>query len=310
MKNSSSKKDNILVTGANGFIGSYLCQKLVENGYEVFGLAFLRDASKLGEILKNNKFHLLYGDIRDKNFIEKIIKENNIKTIFHLAAVLPSNSDYNDPFSIFSTNVMGTLNLLDAAYKNRVLKFIFASTMSVYSEPPSYLPVDEKHPCWPDNIYGASKVSAEAFCNSYKESMEIYVLRYGGAYGFGQDGHYAMFNFINSSLKNEPITIHGDGSQTTDFVYIDDVTAGSVLAMESKKPGTYNIGGGEEISIKKLAEKIIKLTGSKSEIVLTGKETNRPFRFFLNIKKAKDNFGYSPAPLDKGLASYIFELKK
>lgn len=296
---------NILVTGADGFIGSHLCKRLVEKDHEVFGLAFLRNNS-----LTDKKFHLLKGDIRDKEFVEKLVKENNIKIIFHLAAILPSESDFDDPFKVFGVNTVGTLNLLSAARKNSVEKFVFASTMSVYSEPPLQLPVDENHPTFPKSVYGASKVSAEALCRSYNDFMEIYILRYGGAYGLGQDSHYAMSNFISSALKDEPITIYGDGSQTTDFVYIDDVVSASISAMESGKPSVYNIGGGKETSIKELAEKIIKVTGSKSKIVFSDKKTNRPFRFVLDIKKARDSLKYSPASLDSGLSEYLSSLKK
>ena len=141
--------------------------------------------------------------------------------------------------------------------------------MSVYTSPPRYLPVNEDHPTSPSTIYGASKLGGELFCRAYSGAMDVTILRYGGAYGKKQNEHYASYRFIKQALDDKPITIYGNGAQTTDFTYIDDVVRGTILAMKKNKPGVYNIGNGEETSIKELAQKIIKLTGSKSKIILT-----------------------------------------
>ncbi len=296
---------NILVTGADGFIGSHLCEELVINGYTVFGLVRSKKIERLKYLLSNKKFHLQRGNITSFNLINKTIKTNKINIIFHLAAVLPGAANLDDPFPLFNVNIGGTLNLLNAAYKNKVDKFIYASTMSVYAIPPRYLPVDENHQTLPLTIYGASKLGGELFCNAYSKEMNIIILRYGGAYGKKQHEHYASYRFIKQALNNEPITIYGSGTQTTDFTYIDDIVRGTVLAMKKNRPGVYNIGSGKETSIKELAQKIVKLTGSKSKIILTKKGTDRPFRFFLDIKKAKRILNYSPASLNKGLSEYI-----
>ncbi len=303
------QKINILITGATGFIGSHLCKELTLKKYNVFGLSPSNNFQNIKSLLKQKKFHLLRGDIRNLNFLKRTIKKHQIKIIFHLAAALPHGDDIKDPFLLFEVNARGTLNLLNAAHLNGVEKFIYASSSSVYSEPSEYLPVDENHPTCPSTIYGISKLEGELYCNAYSKVMNVIVLRYCGAYGVGQDEHYATYRFVKQALKNEPITIYGDGKQSSDFTYIEDIVRGTILAMEKNKPGIYNISSGEETSIRDLAKKIINLTNAKSKIILTKKNTNRPFRFFLNTSKAHKLLGYSPFSLKEGLSRYISEIK-
>lgn len=298
---------NILVTGATGFIGSHLCKELIQRGYTVFGLSHSGGIRNIKSLLNQKEFHLQKGDIRDVNILSDIIKYNNIKVIFHLAAQLPQGEDLNNPFLCFDINARGTLNLLNAAYLNGVDKFIYASTMSVYSEPPKYLPVDEKHPVQPSTIYGVSKLEGELYCNIYSKAMNIVVLRYGGAYGNGQPKHKVIPAFISQALNNMPITIYGDGTQTSEFVYVKDVVQGTLLALEKNKTEVYNIGSGEEMSVWDLAKRIINFTDSKSEIVLVDRDTDRPFRFVLDITKARKDLGYSPQSVDESLSMCISE---
>ena len=298
---------SILVTGATGFIGSHLCQALVQRGHRVSALSHSGRTRNIESLLQNKKFHLQTGDIQDTDMMCDIIKDNRITVIFHLAAQIPSDSDINNPFLCFDTDARGTLSMLNAAYLNGVDKFIYSSTMSVYSEPPQYLPVDESHPVQPSTIYGVAKLAGELCCNLYSRAMNIVVLRYSGAYGRGERESNAIPAFFDQALNNRPITIHGDGTQASDFVYIDDIVQGTLLAWENNKPGAYNIGSGEEISVRELAKRIINITNSKSELVLTDRYTDRPFKFFLDITKSQKVFGYSPRSLDEGLHTYLKE---
>jgi UDP-glucose 4-epimerase len=298
---------SILVTGATGFIGSHLCRKLVETGHQVVGLSRFRRIDKVRALLPHKEFQLEMGDIRDTEMLHNIIKTRRIKTIFHLAAQLPDDSAHDDRFLCFDTNARGTLNILDAAHANGVEEFIYASTMSVYSEPPRYLPVDENHPIEPSTTYGVAKLVGELCCNLYSTAMNIVVLRYSGAYGPGEKESNAIPTFIKQALSSRQITIYGDGTQTSDFVHVDDIVQGTLLAWKKSKPGVYNIGSGQEISVRELAERIIRLTNSKSEVVFTDRDCERPFRFCLDIAKARKILGYSPRPLDEGLHMYLKE---
>ncbi|MBI4180432.1 MAG: NAD-dependent epimerase/dehydratase family protein [Chloroflexi bacterium] len=300
---------NVLVTGATGFIGSHLCRELINRGHYVLGLSYSGRTHNINSLLPFKEFHLQRGDIRDADMVRDMIKNHQIKAVFHLAAKLPGEDDIHNPFLCFDTNARGTLNVLNAAYLNSVENLIYASTMSVYSEPPHYLPVDENHLAEPSTIYGIAKLVGELYANFYSKAMNTIILRYSGAYGRGQRESDAIPTFISQALNNRPITIHGDGRQTSDFVFIDDVVQGTILAWEKAKPGVYNIGSGEEMSVRELAKRLINLTNSKSEIALSGEATERPFRFFLDITKAQKTFNYSPRSLDRGLHQYLEELK-
>lgn len=300
---------NILVTGATGFIGSHLCREMVRRGNDVFALSRSGKTTKVRQLLQDKKFHLLNGDIFDADVMGDIIRDNGITDVFHLAAKLPDGSSLADFQAYFDTNTRGTFNMLEAACRHDVAGFVYASTMSVYSEPPQYLPLDESHPASPQTPYGITKMAGEHVCNMFSDRLSLVILRFGGVYGMNQNERDVMPVFLGQALHNQPITVYGNGEQSTDFVHIDDVISGTLLAWEKGDPGVYNIGSGEEARIIDLAEKIKHITDSKSEITLSDKNTDRPFRFVLDISKARRVLGWSPRPLDKGLTEYIKEYK-
>ncbi len=296
---------NVLVTGATGFIGSYLCREVVRRDNDVFALSHSGKTAKVQQLLQDRKFHLLTGDILDADMMADIIGDNGITDIFHLAARLP-DGDSTDDFQVyFDANTQGTLNVLRAASQHNVKNFVYVSTMSVYSEPPYYLPVNESHPISPPTPYGITKLGGELMCELFSGPMRLIVLRYGGVYGQYQYERDVVPVFLNQALHNNAITVYGNGQQSTDFIYIDDVVTGTILAWEKGEPGVYNIASGEETRIIDLAEKIKSITGSGSEITLSGKSTDRPFRFVMDIEKARKDLGWSPRSLDEGLTGYI-----
>lgn len=301
---------NILVTGATGFIGSHLCFELAHRGYRVFGLSHSGKTTNIENLLDNDSFSLHIGDIRDTTMLHKIIGENRIETVFHLAAQLPGNEDNANPVTGFDTNACGTLNLLNTACLHGVKTFVYASSMSVYSEPPQHLPANEQDMTQPSTIYGVAKLTGELCCHLYAQKMDAAIIRYGGVYGPGQRKSDAVSTFINRALENRPIPIDGDGRQSSDYIYIDDAVQGTILAWEKHRPGsTYNIGSGQETSVNELAKLIVGLTHSKSEIVHSERQVERPFRFYLDIARAKKSLGYSPRPLAEGLRLYLEQFK-
>ena len=227
---------NILVTGATGFIGSHLCRELLNKGYHVYALSHSGRTDKVQSLLPENEFHLLTGDILDADMIRNLINDNNIEVAFHLAARLPDGDSDDDLLPFLDTNIKGTLNILQAACECAVNCIVYVSTMSVYSEPPHYLPVDEDHPTCPSSAYGVTKLAGELLCNLYSKAMSVIVLRYAGVYGQHQYKHDAVATFIDRALHNNPITIHGNGKQTSDFVYIDDVVQSTLLAWRRTNP--------------------------------------------------------------------------
>ncbi len=296
---------NVLVTGASGFIGSHLCEELIRKRYTVFALVRSAKGGNLRSLPKSGRLRVRKGSIADSKFLDKVIKANNIGAILHLAAALPNANDLENPLPGFRANAEGTLNILRAAAANGVKNFIYASTMSVYAEPPSRLPVGEGHPLAPSTIYSVGKLAGELLCNVYAPRMRITVLRYGGAYGPRQPDTKVIPRFVKQARAGLPLTLLGSGRQTTDFVYVGDIVDGTIRALEKNKPGTYNLGGGKEHSIRGVANLIIAMTGSRSSVASSGKDADRPFRFFLNITKARRNLGYAPRPLKEGLRQYL-----
>lgn len=300
---------NLLVTGVTGFFGSRLSRELLRLGHKVCGLTQRGNTQYITDITGDSRFNLITGDVRDAELMRKIIRDNKTEAIFHLAAQLPEKNDNPTDFDYFDTNARGTLNLLNAAGLEKVRHFIYGSTISVYAGPPESLPVTEKHATRPESIYAVSKLTGELLCQPFNGKMKTTILRYSGAYGSGERESDAVWRFMRQAMKNEPLTVYGDGKQTSDYVFIEDIIRGSVQVMEKESTGIYNIGSGEETSVITLAEKVLKITGSKSKITFTEQATDRPFRFYLDITKAQKDFGYKARSLDEGLRNYLKELE-
>lgn len=300
---------NVLVTGATGYIGSHLCRALVERGCRVFALSRSSNVINIKQLLPKEYFHLLQGNILDITEMNKLVRENEIEAIFHLAARLPEDEDLNCPLPSLDINGRGTLNLLYTARENKVARFIYSSSIDVYSEPPDYLPVDEKHPTCPHTPYGTGKLMGELYAGLFSAQLHITTLRYSIVYGRGGKTLSAISRFTKQAFDNEPLTVYGDGKQSNDFVYIDDIVQANLLALERDKPGIYNIGSGQETSISNLAETIIGLNRPGSGLIFTGAQSNRPFRFALDISQARKALGYQPHSLSEGLSEFIEDLR-
>lgn len=299
---------SILVTGATGFIGSYLCRELLNRGFKVNALTHSGRTDNIKDLLANQNFHLHTGDIQNTGMLNSLLIKNNVETVFHLAAKLPADTDKENLLPSFNVNATGTMSVLQASAACRVKTFIYTSTMSVYSEPPEYLPVDEAHATKPSTIYGIAKLTGELCCRLYEKDMKIIILRYGGVYGKNHGEPDAVAIFTKQALSNQPLTIYGDGKQSSDFMYIGDAVEGTLLAWMKNAAGVYNIGSGQETSVHKLAQLILEESGIKSEIILTGERTDRPFRFVLDISRARKSFGYTPRNIEEGLRRYLADI--
>jgi UDP-glucose 4-epimerase len=205
------------------------------------------------------------------------------------------------------TNIRGTTNLVNAILRSGVEKFIYASSMSVYSSPPLYLPIDEDHPTRLNTMYGASKLVGEWLCRCLSDRMCSIILRFVSVYGVGDTVRVAGL-FMQAALSGKPLLVQGDGTQSSDFIYVDDAVQGLLCARARGATGAYNIGSGRETSIKDLARTVIQVTDSKSCIEFSGK-TNKPYRFVSDVSRAKRELGYSPEySLVEGLRKYKEEM--
>ena len=303
------KIKNILVTGGAGFIGSHICKALLELGHYVICLDNLLTGSisNIQDLKRNNNFEFVKHDITEPYF------RDNIDQIYNLACpASPVHYQYN-PIKTIKTCTIGVINMLGLAKKNNA-KILQASTSEVYGDP-------EVHPQKEDyngnvntlgfrSCYDEGKRCAETLFMDYKRehNLNIKIVRIFNTYGPNMtknDGR-VVSNFILQALNNRNITIYGDGSQTRSFQYIDDLVIGLIKMMNSDFVGPVNLGNSEEFSIKNLANKVIKLTNSSSDIIFKELPEDDPKRRRPDISLAISKLGWTPkTELETGLRKTI-----
>jgi len=259
----------VVITGGAGFIGSHISEYWSKNGAEVHVIDNLRTGyQKNIKHLKSINFH--NGSITDAQLVNRVLE--NTDYVFNLAALVSVPESLQKPQECVNINVIGLLNILEAAKNHGVQKVVHTSSAAVYGDDPELPKRVSMNPA-PKTPYSITKLDGEYYCNMYKNefSMNTVSLRYFNVFGPRQDpkSQYAAAVpiFIHKAIKNETIKIFGDGTQTRDFIFVRDVVKANVLAAEKLDArGVYNVANGNSISILELAEIIIDLTGSKSNI--------------------------------------------
>ncbi len=295
----------ILITGSAGFIGSTLNDLLEKLNIETVSYD-IRDNPK--------------DDVKDFNRLRSKIK--NIEGIIHLAAVSRVKIAQENPLGCIQTNIGGTINILDAARQEIVNGehpwIIFGSSREVYGEP-KILPVTEESPRNAINIYGISKVTGEDLCKMYTEHyrLKTRVLRFSNVYtGLKDQLDRVIPKFILQALKDEDLVINGTGDELFDFTYIDDSVQGIYACIQEVLKSDisfehFNISSGIPVTLKELAELIIKKTESNSHIKFTKSRSYDVNKFYADPTKAKESLGFFPKILiDEGIELAIKELKK
>lgn len=307
----------ILITGGAGFIGSSLAEHFIEQGYNVvvFDNFYSGSAANLKHI--RNKIEFVRGDIRYTAELEKACK--GISVICHLAAISVVPASFTNPREAFDINLYGTLNVLEAAIKAGAPKVIFSSSASVYGNSMSKNGTAQKENWLPDprSPYAITKIGMEYLFKIFAREYELDTcsLRLFNVYGPRQDpelSNAVIPNCIIRALSNQPIVIHGDGSQTRDFIFVKDVARAFELAMKVETDGdVFNIATGQSTSICELAKKIKDLTSSGSDVKLLGKRQGDVNESLADISKAKKVLGFEPTyALDEGLRRTIEYYKK
>ena len=258
---------NILVTGGAGFIGSHLCDALLARGDRVTALDDLSTGRRehlAGEV------ELVEADVADTDAVTRTFARGSFDAVLHVAGQASIANSYANPKRDLRTNVSGTLTVLDAAIVSGVPQFVFASSMTAYGEPRT-VPTPESEPCIPVSYYGVTKYAAERYVHvaGARNDVELSVrsLRMFNVYGERQSltnpyqGVLAIF--IGNVLRGEPITIHSDGKQTRDFVYVGDVVDAwlRVLDEPATRNGVYNVGSGRATTIEELAHAVVRAFG-------------------------------------------------
>ena len=272
------KNKNVLVTGADGFIGSHLVEEILNHGAKIKAFVLYNSFNSWGwldqldkKIL--NKIEVIAGDIRDKDFLEQETK--NIDVIFHLAALIAIPYSYNAPESYIDTNIKGTLNILSAAKKNNVKRVLVTSTSEVYGTA-KYVPIDEAHPFQGQSPYSASKIGADRIAESFFKSfnLPVTIVRPFNAYGPRQSARAVIPTIITQILQGHKTIKLGNLNPTRDLNYVTDVVKAYIEILGSKKTigEEINISTNNEISINELCKKIIKISGKK---ITVKSENNR-----------------------------------
>ncbi len=304
----------VLVTGGAGFIGSHVVDRLLYDGYDVLCLdnfdSYYDPAQKkmnISSALKNENFELIEGDIRDRTRIQEILSKDGIDYVVHQAAQAGVRASTKNPEKTMEVNLLGTINLLQAALDSSVKKIVNASSSSVYGKV-EYLPFDEEHPKNPLSPYGVSKLAAEHYCDFFKEfhGLRVTSLRYFTVYGPRMRPDLAIRIFAEKALRGGALEIFGDGTRTRDFTFIDDGVEATMKALNRGDGRSYNIGGGSRVSIGELAEKIITATGSNSKLVYSESVRGDAEHTWADNKRAQKELGWKPrVGLDVGLKRFI-----
>ncbi|HNW69941.1 MAG TPA: SDR family oxidoreductase [Bacteroidales bacterium] len=308
-------KKKILVTGGAGFLGSHLCERLLNDGNEVICLDnyFTGSKQNIVHLLDNPYFELIRHDVTMPFFIE-------VDEIYNLACpASPIHYQYN-PIKTIKTSVMGAINMLGLA-KRIQAKILQASTSEVYGDPKEH-PQNESYwgnvnPIGLRACYDEGKRCAEALFMNYhrQNNVKIKIVRIFNTYGprmHPNDGR-VVSNFIIQALKNQDITIYGDGQQTRSFCYVDDLIEGMIRMMKTPDDfiGPVNVGNPFEFSILELAQLVIELTNSKSKIIFQPLPSDDPLQRKPNIELAKSTLGWEPKiQLREGLIKTIEYFKK
>jgi len=289
------------VTGAAGFIASHLCRKLLKEGFKVMGIDSFTDfypkwikEQNIQPLTKEKNFELIAGDLNDLD-LKKILKKTDY--VFHHAAQAGVRTSWGENFSAYlRNNIEATQKLLEVVKDCHLKKFIYASSSSVYGYCPE-LPMSETSPLYPFSPYGVTKLAAEHLCFLYYKNYGVpsVSLRFFTVYGPGQRPDMAFHKFFKAIAEGKQISVHGDGKQTRDFTYIDDVIEANFASLEKGKVGEiYNIGGGTRKKLEDIFPLLENICQKKIRKVRKETQKGDMPHTFANIEKARKDLNYSP----------------
>ncbi|HEX5625087.1 MAG TPA: NAD-dependent epimerase/dehydratase family protein [Saprospiraceae bacterium] len=307
----------ILVTGAVGFIGSHLCQRLLSLGHELVGVDNFDPyydptvkAQNAGLLRDHSGFILHRVDIRDDFEMEKIFHDHRFELVIHLAAKAGVRPSILHAPEYMSVNIDGLTRLLERSRSNGVRRFLFASSSSVYGNQHK-IPFSESDPVdFPISPYAASKRSGELLCHVYHHlyHMEVACLRLFTVYGPRQRPDLAIHKFIGLALQNTPIDLYGDGSSRRDYTYVSDIVNGFERLAFHPQLGfeIFNIGNGQPVKLLDLVQALERVLNRNIALRFIDKQAGDVDQTFADISKARQYLGYQPmVGLDEGVKSFV-----
>jgi UDP-glucuronate 4-epimerase len=304
-----------IVTGAAGFIGSHLCERLLKDGWTVVGVDNFDNfydpqvkRNNIKDCLRNKQFKLVEADIRDSAAMNKVVSDGT-DVIVHLAAKAGVRPSIAQPALYADVNINGTVTLLEAAKKNNIKKFVFASSSSVYGNNKKVPFSEDDNVDFPISPYAATKKAGELICHTYHHlaGISMTCLRFFTVYGPRQRPDLAIHKFARLIEDGKPIPVYGDGSMMRDFTYIDDIIDGTVAGIK-KCAGynIYNLGESRPITLNNLIGEIEKALGKKAVIERLPLQPGDVERTYADVTKARRDLGYNPnTEISDGLKRFV-----
>ncbi|MFN3264366.1 MAG: SDR family NAD(P)-dependent oxidoreductase, partial [Aquificaceae bacterium] len=302
--------ESFLVTGCAGFIGWKVSEKLLQKGFKVVGVDNMNDyydtrlkEYRLGLLKEYENFTFYHMDIEDRHSLEEAFKRHSFDCVINEAARAGVRYSIENPQVYFTTNVLGTLNLLELCRERGIKKFVLASTSSLYAGQP--MPFREDLPVnTPISPYAASKKSAEVLCYTYHYlyGIDVSVVRYFTVYGPAGRPDMSIFRFIKWVLEGKTLEVFGDGSQSRDFTYIDDIAEGTILATKPLGYEIINLGNNNPHTLLEVIGLIEKYTGKKAQLELKDFHKADMKATWADIQKAESLLGWKPqVSLEEGI---------
>ncbi|WP_224333830.1 NAD-dependent epimerase/dehydratase family protein [Haloprofundus halobius] len=309
----------ILVTGGAGFIGGHLAEAFVGDGHSVTALDNFEPFYDLGikrhtveqcravADASNGEYELVEGDVRDADLISELVADADI--VVHQAAQAGVRTSVDEPRKVTDINLGGTVNVLESAVESEADRVILASSSSVYGKPQS-LPYTEDHPTEPVSPYGVTKLAGEHYARVYNElhGLPTVCLRYFTVYGPRMRPNMAISNFVSRCYNGEPPVIYGDGSQTRDFTYVEDIVDAnlSLLTSDAVDGDVLNIGSSDNISIRELAETVRNQLAPELDIVYEEAREADAEHTHASVEKARESIDYEPSrSIEAGVGEFI-----
>jgi UDP-glucuronate 4-epimerase len=311
-----SRPGRILVTGASGFIGSTLVDRLLAEGREVVGLdsfdAFYAEGDKLRNLeraLESAAFRLVRGDIRDAALVSRLLSEARFDAVIHLAGLAGVRPSLERPSAYADVNVNGTTVMLEQCVRHQVPRMVFASSSSVYGERQDG-PFREADPVErPISPYAATKRAGELIAHTFHHAhgLAVTCIRIFTAYGPRQRPDLAIRKFADRMLRDEAIPVFGDGSAVRDFTFVEDLVGGLVGALDTDLGfAILNLGAGRTISVLEVVRSLERQLGVPAKIDWLPRQTGDVSRTWADITEARRALGYSPSmPFDAGIARFV-----